>query len=163
MKSFSTEQILEGIRRKDEHILRFIYSDTYPSVEKFITSNNGNGQDSEDIFQEAIVILYRKVAEEDLVLENGFKTYLISICKNIWFRELEKRKWTVKSSTKIEEVPEPPVDLDQPENELKRIIQKHLLNMDPKCRELLAMFYNEVAVEDIKLGLGFSSDAYTRK
>jgi DNA-directed RNA polymerase specialized sigma24 family protein len=67
MKSFSDEQILKGILRHDNLILQYIYKQYYYKINYFIKKNSGNEDDANDIFQEAIIIIYRKLKENDLI------------------------------------------------------------------------------------------------
>ncbi len=165
MRSFSTEQILEGIRRKNDEVLRFIYEESYPVVEKYILNNYGNEQDSEDVFQEALILVYRKVVNEELDLSGGFTTYVTTVCKHLWAREQKKRRRIRARNENTSAI----LDFDTEteasgrDAKMKQIIQKHLLEMDPGCKQLLLLFYDDVPVKDIKQSLGFNSDGYVRK
>mgnify|MGYP001595827228 CR=1 FL=1 len=54
------ESLLEGIRLHDSDTLEYIYKKFYPSVQAFVNNNSGNDDDARDIFQEAIVHVWRK-------------------------------------------------------------------------------------------------------
>ena len=40
----------------------------YPKVEKLVLSKGGNKEDAQDVFQEALIVLYRKVNTTDFKL-----------------------------------------------------------------------------------------------
>ncbi len=67
MRNYSDEQILKGILRHDNLILQYIYKEYYYKVSFFIKKNQGNEDDANDIFQEAIIVIYRKLKENDLI------------------------------------------------------------------------------------------------
>ena len=90
MKHLTTDEILLGIRQKNDHILNMIYSEAYPTIEKYILQNRGNEQDAEDVFQEAMIIVYKRIRDNELELSCKFGTYLYAICKNIWMQERKK-------------------------------------------------------------------------
>lgn len=77
MKSFTDDQILKGILRHDNLVLSYIYKQYYYKVNAFVRKNSGTEEDVSDIFQEAIIVIYRKLKENDLLFENrSFETYL---------------------------------------------------------------------------------------
>lgn len=63
----------------------------FPSVRKYILANNGSVDDAKDIFQDALVILYKKV-QTGLVIYGSLKSYMLSVVKNCWMQELRRRK-----------------------------------------------------------------------
>ena len=93
MKGYSDEQILRGILRHDNLILQFIYKQFYYKVNYFIKKNQGSEEDANDLFQEAIIVIYRKLKENDLIFEkSSFQGYLFSVCRFLWLKQLEKRR-----------------------------------------------------------------------
>ena len=92
MVNYSNDELLNGILRNDSVILQFIYKNFYYKINFFIKKNSGDDDDANDIFQEAIIIIYRKLKENKLVLDCSFDTYLYSICRFLWLKQLDKRK-----------------------------------------------------------------------
>src|SRR3989339_368770 len=92
MINYSNEELLNGILRNDSVILQFIYKNFYYKINFFIKKNNGDDDDANDVFQEAIIIMYRKIKDNSLILDCSFDTYLYSICRFLWMKQLEKRK-----------------------------------------------------------------------
>ena len=56
--------LLEGIRQNDTDTLEYIYKKFYPSIRNFIILNSGCDADAKDIFQEIIIVVYRKLKKE---------------------------------------------------------------------------------------------------
>jgi len=165
VKHLTTDEILLGIRQKNDHILNMIYSEAYPTIEKYILQNRGNEQDAEDVFQEAIVLIYRKVSEDELELTSSFLTYLTSLCKHIWNNQFRKNKSLhyQNISQEIQGDIEKVYESDSKELLVKQLIQKHLLQMAPQCQQLLMLFYDRVPLEEIMLNMGLGSEGYLRK
>ncbi len=93
MRNFSDEQILKGILRHDNLVLSYIYKQYFYKVNAFVKKNNGSEADVSDIFQEAIIVIYRKLKENDLLFENrSFEVYLYSVCRLLWLKSLKNRK-----------------------------------------------------------------------
>ena len=91
MKNFTDEQIQRGILRNDNLVLQFIYKQFFYKVNNFIRNNSGNDDDASDIFQEAIIVIFRKLKEDAKALENRpFQMYLFSVCRFLWLRAVGK-------------------------------------------------------------------------
>lgn len=87
----SNTEILIGLRDRSNDVIRYIYISNYPPIAGWIKKNSGNEDDANDVFQESLLILYRKIEYEGISLECNFKTYIFSICKHLWFQELRRR------------------------------------------------------------------------
>ena len=61
-----------------------MYKEFFPSIRYLIKTNAGLEEDAEDIFQEALYIILKKISEEDFELSSSFLTYLYSISKNLF-------------------------------------------------------------------------------
>jgi RNA polymerase sigma factor (sigma-70 family) len=127
----------------------------FPSVNKFIVSNNGASQDAEDIFQDALVILYKKVNSSDFQLTSSLKTYLHAIVKNLWHEELRKRR----------KIPVLQGDHDLPDevatyNDASlKIAEAAFTLLGKKCRQLLIQFYlMKKSFRQIAVSLSFSDE-----
>ena len=80
--------LLCRLRDKDEKAVYLLYRDYFSTVEKYIVMNSGSKEDAEDIFQEAVLILLVKVSAESFLLSASLKTFLFSICRNLWLKQL---------------------------------------------------------------------------
>ncbi|MBN1338040.1 MAG: sigma-70 family RNA polymerase sigma factor [Bacteroidales bacterium] len=165
MKSSVTgdEKTLNGIVQSDNAVIVLIYRNIFPSVRKLVLENSGALEDAEDIFQDALVIVYRKLRMEGLVLKCSFKTYFYAICKNLWLQKLQRKKVAYESVVPQEKDLELPFGEDElREMEKYNILQKHLLGLSSDCRDILEMFYNKVPLTEIARKLGLSSADYAK-
>jgi len=164
VKHFTAEEILDGIRDKNNDILTFVYKEYYPFIKKYILNNNGNKQDAEDIFQETIVMIYRKVEEGQFSLDCSLKTYIYSVCRILWLKELEMRKLLRKDNLEPKEMDELDVEYLPEDGDLekKNLIQEHVLRLDENCRQILTLFYDGASMEEITEIIGTKSTLYTK-
>ena len=98
MKAYTDEQIQKGILRHDNLILSHIYRQYFYKVNTFIRKNSGTEEDVNDIFQEAIIVIYRKLKEnEQLFSDRSFQIYLFSVCRfygwRVFKKEKQKKTW----------------------------------------------------------------------
>ena len=55
------QQLLKGIMNADRNAVKRIYDLILPSIIHWVKENNGSESDARDIFQEALIALFRKV------------------------------------------------------------------------------------------------------
>lgn len=168
MIGYSDEQILKGILRHDNLILQYIYKQYYYSINYFIRKNQGSEDDANDIFQEAIIIIYRKIKENDLIFEkSSFKGYLFSVCRFLWLKQLEKRR--IEKEKINDSLPYQDDLYDDSFNELVLknekygLYQRHFGSLSTDCQKLLQLFFEKVSLKDIAMIMGYKSEKYAKK
>jgi RNA polymerase sigma factor (sigma-70 family) len=141
--SYSDEQIIQGIKDRDNMILSYLYSEYQEEVIDFIMTNKGSRKEAEGVFQDSFVKFYQKIHEKDFVLRKSFDAYFKSICLNTWGSEVKLKK--KQSSTDI--IPEEIDDMEMvlfyeyKNEQLRKIIRKEFLNLGENCRRMLKMYY----------------------
>ena len=125
-----------------------------PFVKKYIKDNSGTTDDAEDIFQDALVILYKKIQERNFVLTVPLKNYLLAIIKNCWLQQLRKRKKMPAGAT-----PEDIAIIETDEEPGFILAQNAFDLLGEKCRQLLILFYfKQHSFKTIAAQLSFSDE-----
>jgi len=168
MIGYSDEQILKGILRHDNLILQYIYKQYYYSINYFIRKNQGSEDDASDIFQEAIIIIYRKIKENDLVFDrSSFKAYLFSVCRLLWLKQLEKRRIEKEklndSLPYQEDLYDDSLNEIVIKNERYGLYQRHFGALSTDCQKLLQLFFEKVSLKEIAMVMGYKSEKYAKK
>jgi RNA polymerase sigma factor (sigma-70 family) len=169
MANYSNDELLRGILRNNSAVLRYIYKSYYHKINAFVNWNNGNSQDANDVFQEAIIVIYRKVKEDKLIISDdcSFETYLFSVCRLLWLKQLQSRKESIVKLEDTEDFSETIYNDGLTEiidkNERYKLYQDHFQKMGEECRKVLQLFFEKVPMKEITRIMGFSSDSYTKK
>jgi RNA polymerase sigma factor (sigma-70 family) len=167
MTDYSNLDLLNGILRNDTIILQFIYKNFYSKINFFIKKNSGDDDDANDIFQEAIIIIYRKLKANELVLDCTFETYLYSVCRFLWLKQLEKRKIEkekIKDNHDYnEDIYDDGLEKVADLNERYRLYQKHFINLGKDCQKVLQLYFDKVPLKNIAQIMGFKSEKYAKK
>jgi RNA polymerase sigma factor (sigma-70 family) len=165
MTFYSDESIIDGLKGRDNGIIRYIYKEYYPTIKFLITTNSGTETDAEDVFQDALVVLYRKIAKENLILTSSFKTFLYSICRNLWLQRLDRRVFS-NEFLEMEDLSElqESVHLEQPEEEQEkyRLFQQHFLQLSHDCQKVLRLFMGKTSLKEIADIMGFKTEKYAK-
>jgi RNA polymerase sigma factor (sigma-70 family) len=166
MIHYSDEAILEGLRLRSDYIINFIYKDFFPLIKFLVIQNGGSDEDAEDIFQDGIIILYNKISLNQLALTSSFKTYMYSVCRNLWLQKLSKRKAIFDKLTDVEEFIDLPDDIlheaSMEETEMHRIIQIHFLTLPEDCQKVLKLFIKNIPLREIAGIMGFKTENYAK-
>jgi len=167
MIDYSSLDLLNGILRNDTIILQHIYKNFYSSINFFIKKNSGDDDDANDIFQEAIIIIYRKLKANDLVLDCTFETYLYSVCRFLWLKQLDKRrleKEKIKDNHEYnDDIYDDGLEKVADLNERYRLYQKHFANLGSDCQKILQLYFDKVPLRNIAQIMGFKSEKYAKK
>jgi len=154
-------ELIEKIKKGDETALDFLYKKNYRMMIKMIVWNKGSEDEAKDIYQEALIVLWQKIIEdEEFVLTSKISTYLYSICQNLWRKELERKK---KHSAEQPERGETP-DMDAEERVM--IIHKCIQELGETCKKILTYYYfDKLSMNAIaeKLGFANADTAKTKK
>jgi RNA polymerase sigma factor (sigma-70 family) len=147
-------EIIECLRHnKYTAAIKGLYSILSP-VKKYITANSGSTDDAKDIFQDALVILYKKAQQPGFVLTAPLQTYLVAVAKNCWLQELRRRKKLPAGELLQEVEDEPPAE--EP-GFAHATVAFNLLG--EKCRLLLLLFYyKQKSFKEIARALSFSDE-----
>ncbi len=151
MKKFYTSSVSEqdreiilGLGAGDRQALDKLYTIHYPSVLHMVTKNSGSNQEAEDLFQDAVLVLYDKAKSGDFELNCRLNTYIYSVCRRLWLKQL-KLKNRLPSESYLEGHSLEFVDLDIQEHlETEAQFQKMkqaLSQLGDPCQNILQDFY----------------------
>lgn len=139
-------EIIKQIRFGNEHqynqALRYVYKKHYEKIAAYILKNKGTAHDAEDVFQDAITVLFRKLKEEHMQLNCSIHTYLFAVSKNLWLKKLRKNQ---KMVYKLDE--EESMELAEEHlsllftNERNEIMAKMIKKLKPDCVKILEAYY----------------------
>ena len=108
--------------------------------------------DAQDIFQEAIYLLIKKIINEELSLTCTFKTFLYSVCRNLWLQKLTKDKLTTNYQIidyeGLEGTYYNPFDIPETSYEIC-LFKKHFRNLSDNCQKIIKLHMKEVSYETI--------------
>lgn len=157
MHHFTTDEIITGIAGRKNNVIKYIYKTCYDSVRKLILMNKGTDEDARDIFQEALFTIYQKIILEKFQIKCNFSTYLYSVCRFLWIRELTKKK---EHDNITDEFPDLMVSGSlNPKLELTglKIFSKHFNELCEDCQKVLKMYFRNVSMEEISNIMGYKN------
>lgn len=152
---------IEGLRNGDEVALSALYKKYYNLVLKFVVSNNGSSDAAQDVYQETIIVLYEKCKDPSFVLNCQLQTYIYSVARNLWLKQLKKHgSVTGLKDFHVDVLEEASGDVKshlKKEEEIEKVMQS-LSQLGEPCATLLKDFYvNKMSMDDISEKFGYTN------
>ncbi|MEM6805240.1 MAG: sigma-70 family RNA polymerase sigma factor [Bacteroidota bacterium] len=165
------QQLLDGLLSHRKGSIAEIRKRALPMILELVQKNSGGREDGKDIFQQALIELYRLGKKSDFVLRSKITTLLYGIAKNLWMNELKKRKREVITSDFLDTSKDELIDWRRSEEEEEEhlritLVKAKISQLTGGCQQILQLYYAEGAtMEEIakELELGGAQAARVKK
>jgi RNA polymerase sigma factor (sigma-70 family) len=154
-------QFLDGLRMGNSEVLRVLYKKYYNIVLKLVVNNSGTSDAAKDVYQETIIVLYENVKKPHFELNCQLQTFIYSVAKRLWLKQLKKNGQTFlikeEDETGLADVTEDVSLHEQKEKDYEKI--KHsLLQLGEPCATLIRDFYiSRLSMDAIAEKFGYTN------
>jgi RNA polymerase sigma factor (sigma-70 family) len=164
VKKYTLGQIIEGIQKRDNNVLTFVYKDLFPKVRFYVTRHGGSKDDAKDVFQESIIIIFKQIENNSLVIKGDFEAYLYGIARLVWLKVLRNKEIHNRNITQLEEPENNSYNADQMiEEELElKLLRKHFMSLGEECQKVMQMVTEGIPYEKIAEIMGYKSEKIVR-
>ncbi len=155
-------KIIESIRQgSNDKALAYLYDKPLQKIRKYILSNNGTREDANDVFQDAVVILFNQVRKDKYKEKFEIEGFLYSVARNLWIDKMRKEKRKVTDAAFVSN------DLSDFNDHLNDLIVKEKSaalrtvfdRLDEKCRKiLLYVIYEKRSMKEISQKMGYNNE-----
>lgn len=158
-------KLLEGLLGADRDWIERWYALYFPGIKKYVRYHGGNNQDAEDVFQEALLILYQKLKQGKLQLSAPLRTYLLAVCRNVWRSRKRRYKEYALKEKEAELQPDFSADIEAAIQFRHReaVYQKHFTRLGDSCQRILQLFLAKVKLAKIAERLNLSPNYVKKK
>ncbi len=158
------KDLVEGLVSHNEGVIRHIYGLCSTVIRHLVTSNNGNAHDAEDVLQEALLAIYQKAKEKNLKFSCSFRSYVYSVSRHIWQKELRRRKFDNMAMTASHACTDPEDEIEQQVvyNERLEMFRKFTGQLTQSSQKILGLMKSGFSVREITEIMGYKSLQYTR-
>lgn len=161
------ELLQSGEPALQENAFRYLYRQYFGLVESMVVQNSGATEDVKDVFHDGLIVLFNNAKKEGFTLSSTLKTYLYSICRNIWLMKLRKTKRETPLQDHHEHIPVEGNIFDTLlTNERKQLVVNLLSKLGEDCRRMIELFYfNKMKMAQIRevFNLGSEQAAKNKK
>lgn len=158
---FTEDQFIDGLRTGNNEVLSALYKKYYNIVLKFIVNNSGTQEAAQDIYQETIIVLYENVQKPGFELNCQLQTYIFSIAKRLWLKQLKKSSKTFlfkeDGENELVDVSKEITEHLNKEVELDKLTQS-LTELGEPCATLIKDFYvHKLSMDEIAEKFGYTN------
>lgn len=155
---------VRGILHNETPVLEELYRKFLPVLFGMLRRHGATYEDSRDVFQEAIVVVFNQAARDGFQLTAPFGSYLLGIGRYIWLRQLKKNARTEVTSAPLEGF-DVDADIEQQifESEKRNLYREKFAQLGPDCRQLLQRFFDRESLASIARDMGYTDDYIKKK
>ncbi|WP_025763919.1 RNA polymerase sigma factor [Dyadobacter tibetensis] len=155
----ANQKLLDDLSGNLNHAFGDMYRDYFGMVYHFVSNNNGDRSDAEDLFQDTMLVLVEKLRNDQFELTASLKTYVMAIAKHLWLKRLRTAGHMVPLEDRMTQVLSD--DLDRSiENEKTYMdrLQFYMTKITDHCNKLMHdMFFKSKSIEQIQVDYGYST------
>ena len=120
----------------------YIYKECWPMMESLIKKNNGTGDDAAEVFHDSLIVLKNQLADPNFELTCRIKTYVYSVCRNLWLKQLRKKHNYVEIDENFDfvEIKENALD-SLVQNEQHELVADLMMQLGDECKKILQYYY----------------------
>jgi len=158
------KQLIAQLKKRDRNALTSVYQDYKTEFFRFMSRYNAEANTLEDIFQDALIVLYENAQAGKLDhLKSTLKTYLFGTGKFMLFKYFRDSKKEVHTDEDyvfdnyeqavIEDVYE-----DDGPSDYQKLLVANFKKLGDKCREILELFYLQgMKLDEIVMVQGYEN------
>ncbi|MBH8560268.1 RNA polymerase sigma factor [Hymenobacter negativus] len=126
-----------------EQALTRLYRRAFPLVRRYMGGHGGTDQDAQDVFQDALVVLYEQAVGGTLVLTASASTYLVGIARNLWHHEQRRRARLPHEALPDDADPLAALAAEESDDAIEPTfaVLDYVARLGEKCRNVLLAFY----------------------
>jgi RNA polymerase sigma factor (sigma-70 family) len=164
---YTDQELIEGLRQRKRSCINYLYQEYFPVIRHYLKQNSGNSQDVEDMFQDTIIVLYKRSMVQPFVLECSLKTFFMSVCKNLWLQRLETRyRLLYQAEFEVHEAignyTMDDQELGSEYLEQQRLFYKNLMLMPTECRRILQLYCLKIPYKEIARLMKYKDEVYVK-
>jgi len=154
-ESFYIEALLEN----NTFVVNRLYKEFFPKIRRMVTTNSGNADDAWDVFQNALVTIYKKAQSPDFVLTSPFYYFLYKVCWHIWMRELDRRKKRPKVTIDDENRFIDEVNIEDVIHQTERhaLYKEKFAQLSEKCQQIIQLVLQKTKMREIAQTMNYNS------
>ncbi len=157
-------ELLKELKNGNQTCLKYLYG-FLPDVRRFIVQNSGDEDDAKDLLQDAIIVFYKNVMNDQYQSRN-LKGYILTVVKHQWFDRLDKlkRQKNKLPELMVEEAQEDSeFELAKSSMSLSEYMRQALDKLGDPCRALIrATVFLKIRMEQIAADFGYA-DAHSAR
>lgn len=158
---------LKRLREGQKKFIEILYKENFPSISHWIKKNSGSEKDAEDLFQDALVVVYQKAKDPEFALNCKLSTFIFGVVKKMWLHKLRTKDRYLATDFTLTETfsssNQAIIDHLIEEHEIDILYKSKFKKLTDECRSILSLFFNGSSMSQVMESMGFQTENMTRK
>jgi len=151
---YADRELLNAFRlaKPPDQAIRQLYQSCFRMCRSYVTGNDGNEEDAEDIFQEAVISFIELVQNGKFRGESSVSSCMYSITRHLWLNELRRKGRALKREALYDSRNNSTPDLNDllAEEELRTQLMQLVEALGEICKKILvAFYYDDLPMKEI--------------
>jgi RNA polymerase sigma factor (sigma-70 family) len=165
MDKATQEKIIHAILTgQGDKVLSVLYEEILPKIKGMILKNSGDEDEVKDVFQDAVVVLYKQVRKGSFNTSEDIGGYLYVIAKHLWMKRAVKMNKNV--SLDMSDLP-PNLNNEVMEvyinKEKESALENVMKKVGEECQELFRLvMYERLSMKEICVRMKYSSESVAK-
>ena len=157
MNKDETARILEKLKASDEEVLSDLYKRYIDPVSSYILRHGGTRDEAIDVYQDAWLVLLENIKNNKFKGAATIETYLFSISKNLWLKEVRRKKANKSSTSHFRFFYNVSEDKIPNYSDVISIVQKVINQMEGSCKSFVKAYYVEgLSLKELAIRFGLT-------
>ncbi len=161
MLTYTDKEILAAIHSgDDDKVLGYLYKAYLPKIKGMVLKNNGDEDEAQDIFQDAIMAFYKQVKTGKFKEQYQIGAFIYSVSRNLWINYIKKKNKSISITEREYIIPlEEDVLRDMITKEREKKVMEVFSQIGERCQELLTYsIFRKYSMKEICKRMGFSTE-----
>jgi len=159
VKTLPDIEIINRVEAGQLHgVMDVLYESQYPKLKSYILKNNGSEHDAEDIFQEAMIILFSHITRKKFDKEKDLGGFLYVVACNLYKRSKRRKPFEELQEDQTNTIPDFSYYTQVFQQDTRKQIDTLLALAGENCKKLLHLTMNEhYSMKEIQAEMGYES------
>lgn len=164
MSELPWEEIVNRLKKQDNTVINNLYKSVFPKLRRYVVRNKGNLQSAEDVFQDAMLVIYNKAHDPTFTVKSSVTHYVYAVGKYIWLKKLKKNS-KIEGTFSVEEalIGVEGSEVISTEDERLVFVEEKIRLLKEECRKLLAYYFEGYSMKEIAEKMKYGTNDYARK
>lgn len=142
--SKSNDEIIKLLVTDYKQAFTFLYKEYFTMCAYFVTKNSGSKEEAKDVFQDAMIVMFKNSRKDNFELTCNIKTYLYSIIRNLWLKQLQhkNKRINIIDYEKYVQITTDDISVKKDET-LFDTMYNSMQKLGENCQKILHLFYFE--------------------
>ena len=146
--------------------MKYLYAAIDASLRKFILSNGGDNATADHIIQDAIIVCYEKIKNQEFRLQTTITGYIYTVGKYMWYNKQRKEKRILKNVSQDTDYNDTHIieeDFELFDVDKTKLVNELLEHVGPSCKKILIeSIYMKKAMQEIAVSNDLKNEQVAR-